>query len=160
MFDDAETNSDNPSPFKIKYLQGEDSAENTITEKYSDSESSSGSILSDASRYLTMGKEYATVASAYLGGNTDANSLTNIIFFDRHPERKNKPINPKNEPKEAYEWLKIKNEIVLKTIEQIKKNQYTSPPTVLPVNNSGEFTPAPIGVPVNNPVPFAPKPTW
>ena len=59
MFDDSETSSDNPSPFKIKYLQGEYSGENTIGEKkYSDAEFSIGSILSEARRYLTMGKEY------------------------------------------------------------------------------------------------------
>ena len=50
----------------------------------------------------------------------------------------------------------------MKTIAQIKKNQYTSVSTAsgstgVQINNSLEITPAPIGVPVNNPVPFAPK---
>lgn len=92
------------------------------------SESFIGSILPDASRYLAMGKEYATVFFAYLGGETDVNSLTNKIFFGRYPDRKNEPIK-RNETEKAKEWIKIRDEIVIKTIAQIKKTQSTSATT-------------------------------
>ena len=124
MSDDAKTTSENPSPFKIKYLQREDSsADNTSIEKYSDSESSMGSILSDAHRYATMGKEFVTVASAYNAGNTDESSLTNIIFFDRHHElNKKEPL--KTDQKELIkEWLHIRNNIVRPILAEVKKTK-------------------------------------
>jgi hypothetical protein len=117
-----------------KQQQSSSSADNLIKSLLHESlvhdysESFIGSIFPDASRYLTMGKEYATVFFAYLGGDTDVNSLTNKIFFGRYPERKNEPIK-RNETEKAQEWIKIRDEIVIKTIAQIKKTQSTSATT-------------------------------
>ena len=87
MSDDSEMSSEGPTPFKIKYLQGENSGDRDNTDiTKSSSESFFGSILTDVGRYAEAGKEFLKVSSAYQAGKTDENFLTNTIFFNRHPE--------------------------------------------------------------------------
>jgi hypothetical protein len=75
---------------------------------------------------MTTVSEDATVRTAFIAGNKDENSLTNIIFFSRHQERNNQPIK-KHETKEAREWIDIRDKIVRPILAELKKKNQSSP---------------------------------
>jgi phosphatidylserine/phosphatidylglycerophosphate/cardiolipin synthase-like enzyme/murein DD-endopeptidase MepM/ murein hydrolase activator NlpD len=107
----------------------------------------------------TTVSEDATVRTAFIAGNKDENSLTNIIFFKRHPEL-NKSERLKPHQKELInEWLSIRNNIVRPTVADLKSKgkastKYSQPALDKPL----DFVPEPMKLPPENPVEFAPEP--
>ena len=51
----------------------------------------------------------AALASALAQGEREVNALTNIVFYARHPDRQNSPINPTAEPDAVKEWKAIRD---------------------------------------------------
>lgn len=51
----------------------------------------------------------AALAAALAQGEREINALTNIVFYARHPDRQNSPIDPNNEPDAVKEWRTIRD---------------------------------------------------
>ncbi|MEQ9097129.1 MAG: M15 family metallopeptidase [Phycisphaerales bacterium] len=78
-----------------------------------------------ASDFVRTGKEEAVVAAEIRKGNRNENTLTNRIFFARHPGRRGKLLS-RSEPQYAAlsaEWLSIRNDIVRPAL--MKQNRTT-----------------------------------
>jgi murein DD-endopeptidase MepM/ murein hydrolase activator NlpD len=97
---------------------------------------SSESLFSKIGEYVNAAQFYATISSAFLGGNTDENSLTDMIFFSKHPELdKNYKIQP-HQIALKNEWLNYRNNIVRPIIEKVKQIKSSMPtaPTESPIS--------------------------
>ncbi|MCU0525849.1 MAG: DUF2272 domain-containing protein [Elainella sp. Prado103] len=80
-----------------------------------------GSVFDSIQNTLSRSKEFLAIRQAILAGNRDANSLTNMIFFARHPERQGRRIE-KTEPNFAQlrdEWLGIRDQQVLPALQSL-----------------------------------------
>lgn len=80
-----------------------------------------GSVFDSIQSTLSRGKEFLAIRQAILSGNRDANSLTNLIFFARHPERQGRRIE-KAEPNYAQlrdEWIAIRDQQVLPALQSL-----------------------------------------
>lgn len=72
------------------------------------------SIWGTLKSYVGSSLEDLMLRSAIRGGNTDPTSLTNLVFFRRHPERNNRPLS-KSEPnfqQLSSEWISIRDSVV------------------------------------------------
>ncbi|NJM97347.1 MAG: DUF2272 domain-containing protein [Phormidesmis sp. RL_2_1] len=77
---------------------------------------------------LLQGKEALTIRLAIGTGNRDENQLTNLIFFNRHPERQGQKLSPKDANFQALsrEWLDIRNQLVRPLLKQISPTTVTT----------------------------------
>jgi hypothetical protein len=72
------------------------------------------SVWGTLQSYVGSSLENLILRSAIRGGNTDPTSLTNLVFFRRHPERNNRPLS-KSEPnfqQLSSEWISIRDSVV------------------------------------------------
>jgi D-alanyl-D-alanine dipeptidase len=83
------------------------------------------SIFQRLQEALVNGAWSVAIRLAILSGNRDENSLTNMIFFFRHPERNRRPIQP-HETQFAQEWRKIRDQLVKPALQAMGR---TVPPT-------------------------------
>jgi hypothetical protein len=70
---------------------------------------------------LQRGQEYLAIRMAIAGGRRDANTLTNMVFFARHAERRGKKL-VKGEPgyqRLAGEWLDIRDRLVKPALQAL-----------------------------------------
>jgi murein DD-endopeptidase MepM/ murein hydrolase activator NlpD len=129
------------APFKIRYLQYENPDDEN-----------------KATRYGISSELYAAVSSAFLGGNTDENKLTDVIFFAKHQDRDIKDKLKPHEKALIQEWLNLRKNVVRPIMADLKKEISTqsassgSPQSPLD-------GPEPIKCPPNSPVDFAPEPS-
>ena len=72
---------------------------------------SNGSLFQRIQNALASGQWYVALGLAVMSGNRDANKLTNIIFFARHPELKGRKLSPTqpNFKQLSREWLDIRD---------------------------------------------------
>lgn len=73
----------------------------------------------------------AALAAALAQGERDAYKLANVVFYARHPDRQNSPIDPATEPDAVKEWKAI--------LDNEVKPALANPPAPAPA----EETPAP-----------------
>lgn len=67
----------------------------------------------------------AALASAIAQGERDTNTLTNIVFYARHADRQNSPIDPATEPDAVKEWKAIRD-------NEVKPALAAPPPVTTP----------------------------
>ena len=74
--------------------------------------------------------ENQLVSSAIRRGNTDENSLTNLVFFRRHPERNGRSISAseRNYQMLVREWVAIRDTIV----RPVLRSGASTPPSTMP----------------------------
>jgi len=116
--------SENETPFKLQYLEGElhdESKQSKSEESSNESLEDKESIFSKISDYVNSGQLYAAVTTAFLMGNTDENSLTDMVFYARHPTRDKKDKLKSHETELIKEWQSIRNEVrnILTKLKQV-----------------------------------------
>ena len=80
---------------------------------------------------LKKGSISLRVFSALMGGERNENKLTDLLFHDRHPERKGRSIDANREPGAVEEWKGLRNRIVRPLLERLQATPKI-PGTVVP----------------------------
>jgi D-alanyl-D-alanine carboxypeptidase len=91
--------------------------------------SSNGSLFQRVQNALASGQWYLAMSLAVMAGDRDADRLTNMIFFARHPAlkgRKLAPTEPLFKPL-SREWLDIRNRLVRPFLEKRTASQPVTP---------------------------------
>jgi hypothetical protein len=70
-----------------------------------------GALASRFRELVAAGQEHQAITLAYQQGQTDANKLTNLVFFARHPKLGGRAIR-RDEKGLAGEWVRIRDELV------------------------------------------------
>lgn len=85
------------------------------------------SIVATIQDALRRGMWSVAAGLSILGGNRDVNSLTNMIFFARHPELGGRKLRA-DEDALKREWLDIRDGIVKRAIEAVQSRPAAAPP--------------------------------
>lgn len=90
-----------------------------------------GSIFNQVQDTLSRGKELLVLRQAIVSGNRDENSLTNMIFFSRHPDRQGRSITKTetNYSQLRQEWLDIRNQLVRPALQSASTPSASPTPT-------------------------------
>jgi len=111
---------ENETPFKLEYSGPEEQVADYPNSSYGESE------LSDFKNYVISGQLYAAVNAAFLAGTTDENSITDMIFYARHPERDKKERLKSHETELIKEWKEIRDK-VRSILAELKKSKASTP---------------------------------
>jgi hypothetical protein len=90
---------------------------------------SNGSLFQRIQNALASGQWYLAMSLAVLAGDRDADRLTNMIFFARHPELKGRKL-AATEPlfkQLSREWLDIRDRLVRPFLEKRTAGQLVTP---------------------------------
>ena len=95
-------------------------------------------------RALGLGSESTAVKTAIVLGQRDENRLTNLLFFARHPERREAPLKSDEAGFSALsaDWLAIRDQIVRPALRSAGS---TGKPTPTGGTSTGEKRCAPVG---------------
>jgi hypothetical protein len=111
---------------------------------------SNGPLFQRIQNALASGQWYVALGLAVMSGNRDANGLTNLLFFARHPELKGRKLLPAdpNFKQLSREWVGLRDRLVRPFLEKRKASQPVDPKGSIPVGPAapaGPAGPAPAG---------------
>jgi Penicillin-insensitive murein endopeptidase len=96
---------------------------------------SNGPLFQRIQNALASGQWYVALGLAVMSGNRDANGLTNMLFFARHPELKGRKLLPTepNFKQLSREWLDIRDRIVRPYLAKTPQAKPSAPPPTTPL---------------------------
>src|SRR5262245_41419637 len=108
---------------------------------------SDGPLFQRIQNALASGQWYVALGLAVMSGNRDANGLTNLLFFARHPELKGRKLLPTepNFKQLSQEWLDLRDRLARPFLEKRKASQPVDPRGSIPTGPAGPAGPAPAG---------------
>src|SRR5262245_402136 len=106
---------------------------------------SNGPLFQRIQNALASGQWYVALGLAVMSGNRDANGLTNMLFFARHPELKGRKLLPTepNFKQLSREWSDIRDRLARPFLEKRKASQPVNPKSSIPAGPAGPAEPAP-----------------
>ena len=117
---------------------------------------SNGPLSQRIQNALASGQWYVALGLAVMSGNRDANGLTNLLFFARHPELKGRKLlgAEPNFKQLSREWLEIRDRLVRPFLEKRTTAQPVDPKSGIPAG------PAPAGPAESGPTLSAAVRAW